>query len=338
MSTIICSTSTVSVGCTFVDWSINYLSGRSTFLSWRHGWIDVVDNPLRDKNAHGHLKNHPKGFAQTQQYVEFFEQRTDYFSLYPCPLGPSVASKGLGLDPADPDSMNQIRLCQETDYNLLLEYLHSKNAKIVLVEPPNDMPLYFLTSRSGGIPFNEKQTGSQEEIREQLDKLFFKNSLKTWDTLGLTNQWDIRERLALDTRPLEHKNFDVVVPPGIHRVSSQDLWHNGPRVLIDILNYCNLHLDQERFSSWINFYTKWQKIQLDLLWFQYAYQNIVESIVTGQDLPIDLTFEQEVVIQHCLIYQHNLNLKTWQLYKFPSNTLDLHKLLEPNIHSVAKIY
>jgi hypothetical protein len=73
-----------------------------------------------------------------------------------------------------------------------------------------------------------------------------------------------------------------------------------------------------------------------LLEFCYNYKHIVDSVVNNWYYQIDLTFEQEVVIQHCLIYQHNLNLKTWELTKFPSNTQDLHKLLEPNIHPITQ--
>ena len=39
-----------------------------------------------------------------------------------------------------------------------------------------------------------------------------------------------------------------------------------------------------------------------------------------------------------LIYKYGLNLKTWQLEKFPNNTKQLHELLEENIHPIEKIY
>ena len=49
--------------------------------------------------------------------------------------------------------------------------------------------------------------------------------------------------------------------------------------------------------------------------------DVFDAIVHNWYYEIDnLTFEQEVIIQHCLIYQHGLNLKTRQLEKFPSNT------------------
>jgi len=87
-----------------------------------------------------------------------------------------------------------------------------------------------------------------------------------------------------------------------------------------------------------NHNSDWQKKQLDLLDFCYNQPHIVDAIVNNLYYEIDLTFDQEIIIQHCLIYQHGLNLKTWQLEKFPNNTQDLHKLLEPNIHSVENIY
>ena len=47
---------------------------------------------------------------------------------------------------------------------------------------------------------------------------------------------------------------------------------------------------------------------------------------------------QEAIVQHILIYKYNLNLKNWQLKKFPDNTQDLHKLLETNIHPTKILY
>jgi hypothetical protein len=49
-------------------------------------------------------------------------------------------------------------------------------------------------------------------------------------------------------------------------------------------------------------------------------------------------FYQEAIIQHIMIYKYGMNFKLWQLEKFPDNTQDLHKLLEPNIHKVDNLY
>ena len=52
-----------------------------------------------------------------------------------------------------------------------------------------------------------------------------------------------------------------------------------------------------------------------------------------------LNIAQEAAIQHVMLYKYNLNFKIWQLEKFPNNTQDLHKLLEPNtFHKLDNLY
>jgi hypothetical protein len=68
---------------------------------------------------------------------------------------------------------------------------------------------------------------------------------------------------------------------------------------------------------------------------------IINLIIEGRPMDLkrfDLDVLQESVIQHFLLYKHNLNLKTFGLEKF-ENTLQLHNLLEPNVyHQLEKIY
>jgi hypothetical protein len=75
--------------------------------------------------------------------------------------------------------------------------------------------------------------------------------------------------------------------------------------------------------------------------FCWNIDNICESIVNNYYLDIgayNLDFWQEAILQHILIYKYKLNLKNWQLEKFPTNTQALHKLLEPNIHPTEILY
>jgi hypothetical protein len=105
------------------------------------------------------------------------------------------------------------------------------------------------------------------------------------------------------------------------------------------MEFCELAVDATRWESWLAVYNKWQKLHLEILEFTFNYQHIVDAIVNDWYYELnDLSFEQEIVIQHCLIYQHGLNLKTWGLEKFPANTKELHQLLEPNIHKIDSIY
>jgi len=176
------------------------------------------------------------------------------------------------------------------------------------------------------------------EMYNELDSVFFNQSIKSWNQQGLTNIWDIRERRALQSNLIDinHNIGKITVDFSFEHywMDCRSWWFDGVDIIQDIITWLNLIIDHDRFQQWLPIYYAWQKIQSKHLRFQFSYQHIIDSIVNNWSYPIDLTFDEEVFIQHCLIYQHNLNLKTWQLTKFPNNTQHLHKLLEPNIHVV----
>ena len=167
--------------------------------------------------------------------------------------------------------------------------------------------------------------------------MFFSQSLEKWKDLSLDNVWDLREQMALNLRPFDLSRIEFV--PDQHLsylwINSIDLWTRTPQVIEKIMKYLQLPVGKEQWDQWLPVCLNWQKIQLDILEFCFNQPHIVKAIVNNWDYEIDLTFEQEVIIQHCLIYQHGLNLKTWQLERFPCNTRDLHILLEPNTHQVS---
>ena len=120
-----------------------------------------------------------------------------------------------------------------------------------------------------------------------------------------------------------------------------DLWLNGENKIPDILKFLKLNIDYEKYQQWIPIYKEWQKKQLKILNFCWNVEYICKSIINNYYLKIDtynMDLWQEAIIQHILIYKYNLNLKNWQLERFPDNTQDLHTLLEPNIHSTEILY
>jgi hypothetical protein len=327
MSKLVCSTSWHPVGCTFLDWSINYLSGQHKTLNRNLGWIKLVDNPVQNINAHGHKKNHPSGLEQTADYVNFLQQQSEFVTMYPFPLSFDKAALLLEKNISNivQDDWAKIVAYVNTEYNQMLHWLDDHKAKIIFVATDKTSPLYFTNDRT------------QHQLSYS-DQAFFKDSVSKWTELKLDNIWDVRERLALDTRPFDITSESMDLSFDHFWINSQDLWFNGAKKIVEILNWAEVDIDQSRVNQWTEVHKQWQRIQLSALEFQLNYQHIVDCVINGWSFPINLTFAQEVVIQHCLIYQHNLNLKTWQLEKFPSNTNHLHQLLEPNIHPVAKIY
>lgn len=339
MTQLVCCTSISGVGCTFMDWSIHFLSGKNKFFALRaNTWIDLVQNPLDKTNAHTHKKNHPSGLHNTKFIIERLKGQHELVSYYPFPIHEEAAAAAIGINgiPTTADQWKRIRNYQEDDYNQLLKFSASKQAKIIFISIDKSMVLYtrFLRTLEKLFYVPNQPATSIEEMRNQLDSVFFKDSVYIWNKLGLTDVWDVRERLALCTRPLEWDSINVDLSFDHYWLDSQNWWYNGKKKIQDIMAWLDLDIDPVRFEQWIPIYEQWQQIQLRVLEFQFNYKHIIDCIVNDWSYDIDLTFEQEIIIQHCLIYQHGLNLKTWQLEKFPKNTRDLHQLLEPNIHKI----
>lgn len=342
---IIASTSQTSLGCSFLDWSINYLTGQTQHLVWQSAnvgpqWTELVSNPLTQINAHGHKKNHPSGLTETQQCVNYLKSNTDFGTLYPYPKHPDLVftELGLTLDQINNDQHQIITDNVATDYQSMIDWLCYNSVDVIYLAFNPAVPLYKITTRyNHGRPILGRRQNSAADVRDLHDDIYFSDSKAAWKSMKLDAVWDVRERLALSTRPLAHTEHKTVFDKKHFWVDCQEIWFNGNKKILEILDWGQLSVNKHRYQLWMPIFRQWQEIQYPLLEFQYQHQHIVDSVVNGWDYPIDLSFEQEIVIQHCLIYQHNLNLKTWQLTKFPNNTKLLHNLLEPNTHPIQPL-
>jgi hypothetical protein len=353
MSNIFCVTSTQSTGCTFIDWSIHWLSGADTFYSITSGVIKLTDSPLSNINAHGHKRNHPKGFAQTKDAVDHLTNTTynGELSIYPVALKIDASAKELGIPITeshvfDANNMDSITDFSQQDFAKCWDYCHDNNVKIIFVSPSSTNPVYFLTGRSLDRQLlNEKPYASIDDFMQDYLNIFFKESLTVWeDSYGLRNKWDLREFLALNLRPYNQltQNEYIDFTQQHLYIDSQEIWHDGERTMVDIMQYLGINLDKTRLPQWEDQYRIWQAMQTKILKFSWNYEYICDCIVKNFYYNLssyNLTLQQEALIQHILIFKHGLNLKSWGLEKFPNNTQDLHLLLEPNrAHKVEDIY
>jgi hypothetical protein len=332
----ICLTSNRSVGCTFVDWSIHFLSGQTKFYQAEDDrWLDLTTNPLGKENAHNHLKNHPKGYDSTLQVFEKFnKQSTGIFSVYPGSLTVKHAYKKLNLE-FDQEKINEANDYSHQDFAKIFDLCHEYNTKIIYIHSDSEIDLYHLETRHTTTEFFSKPgVGPVADVADEFEGLFFDNAIEGFKES--THIWDVKERKALN---FNIPNFKSTYPtyPTIELehfwVDSRTVWTLGEETMRKILDYVELKLDNDRLTAWLPIYNKWQTIQFKHLNFCYVFPHIIESIINNWYYELDnLSLIQEIAIQSYLIRKHNLNLKTWQLSKFPSNTKDLHALLEPNIH------
>lgn len=342
MNNIACFTSYKSVGCTFLDWSVHYLCGADSFFNLQEDdWVTLSPNPITKNNAHGHKKNHPGGYNKTKSCIERLRKLpTDQFcSLYPSvmPFKPALEHTGININELhNTATFKHLTDFIVNDYNKIFDLCHEQKIKVVFVGTDDRVKLYHQSNRNlDRSQFTFEPVNSEQEISNEFQQIFFKESLKQWKELS--NIWDTRERMALDMRPLDESATINLQHPHLY-INCIELWTRTEEVVKRVLDYLDLDLNESRFIQWLPICQAWQKQQYSILEFVYNQPHIVDAIVNNWHYDINLTFEQEAIIQHFLIYQHNLNLKTWELIKFPSNTKDLHKLLEPNIHRVPKIY
>lgn len=344
MNKKICITSVKSVGCTFVDWSVYFLSGQSNFYKVdTRSWKPLSNNPVTGINSHGHLKNHPAGLTRHKQFFDFFDTlpSDQFYTSYPIPMHLDSAAAILNID-IDQVGKEYSKIKQHInhDYNQLLQSCNNQNTKLIFVSRDPRIPMYSMHVRSlDRTMLKPERPNSSEELVEEVQNTFFKDSINAWNRKGLSDVWDVRERRALDMRIYtDDEDFITGLTFPHLWVNCLDLWTRGQIVIKQIMEYLELGIDQDRLEQWIPIYRNWQAIQSNNLEFDYNCNHIVDAIINNWYYNINLTFEQEIVIQHLLIYKHNLNLKTWQLTKFPNNTQELHKLLESNIHQLPDTY
>jgi hypothetical protein len=344
MKKIVCLTSSKSVGCTFVDWSIYFLSGQTRFFNARdHQWQALINNPIIKNagvgNAHMHDKNHPSGQQRTQSYIDAIAQQPDgLYSVYPSPPYFELVCEQLGIDYqqlSNANLLDQVVTHQYREYFATLDSCIEQDLKLIFIHSDPRAVGYFWEVRSlDRTVFTNQAVTSPEEIIHEVNQVFFNDVVH--DTV-----WDQRERMSLNLRPFDLKfhQFDYGTSHKHLWLNCLELWQSPITTLMRIMQYLELDIDPQRLVSWEPIAHMWQEIQSRNLRFFHQLDHIVQAIVKGWHFPLsELTLKQEAIIQHCLIYSHNLNIKTWNLEKFPSNTIELHKLLEPNFHTIKNIY
>jgi len=309
-----------SIGCTFLSWSYHWLSGHEQYWHAKVGTRNLPQNPNTGINAHFFKKNYCAGYQELQNFVANTNNNVENCSLY---VGTITSGSVTELN---------------KDYAECLR-LASNHAPLIFCVENSQDPWYFLQKRAIDPTGNALLLPNQVELfqnytTENFLKTYFDNSLKQVEK----NIWDLRELIAL--------NYVYLIPDRTYLsyvdrsmdhlyIDSRDLWLNGEDCLNHVFQYLGKQIADSRIDHWRSVYNQWQSTQLKILQFNWYLSTIVDSIVNNYSFDLDflnLTLLQESVIQGCLIKEHNLNLKCFGLTKFPSNTKDLHVLLEPNIH------
>jgi hypothetical protein len=321
-----------NTGAHFIDWSIQYVCKN----------IHNKDFDHNSRNWHHHQSISTKGFDTTLKKIKELQSTSTkkFENIGVSPLNFCQSLKALyGSDITIESSTHDQRNCAKTykldDYKKLISWAQQESIPVVVDYCDTDLLSIFYNNRNI-IDLNNVPCANQEDLVAQYINYFFKKNKKEFSSNKI---WDQREMVAV----LYH--FDKLKIPGFSELyknsmphlyyNTDDIWNDFPAVLEEICNSLDLNIDQSRFAEWAEIYKHWRLVHQPS--FGRHLDRIVDSIVNNKYMLLDrfkIDFLKESIIQHYLIVKYNLNLKTWGLEKFPNNTQDLHKLLEPNIHTL----
>ena len=319
-------------GGTFLTWSLHYLAGHDESFNWRDNkYTPLIDNPITKLNAHGFYANQPLTLTES---IDCFNQ----LSNTPTNLFHTIYLHNF--------KNNLVFDTDTTDTKAGITKLQLSADRIILLY--NSHPLYhtkfetrtFTHSLSDPTKINK----NFDEQHQDFVDTFFNESKLIWERLGLTNTWDHREFLALNFRPYN----TITVIPNVdltkkhYSLDCFELFNNFDKTIVSLFDFLELTIDASRWAQWLTVYNQWKELHTDRILFVEYFDQIINSIINNYYMELSrfkLDIVREAAIQHVLLYKHGLTFKTWGLEKFPNNTQELHKLLEPNIyHNVEDIY
>lgn len=326
MTPVVCFASRYSVGGTFMNWSYHWLAGHDKHWNHRIGMTAVPDNPNTGVNAHLFAKNYHGGNDLWHQHLAKYRalDQTQTVTFY-----------GGTLKVDDNEK-------QDVDFASAFNTMSVQIPVVLLVESTQD-PWYFLKiRRQDPVSSNQsltpqEHTSYQQQCLNNIINTYFKDSANVMDK----HIWDTRELLALNYKYIEQRTSSYrslldLSNPHVY-VDVRELWSDGESCMQRVMLQLGQSVQQDRLPQWRVAYKEWQSSQFDIIKFSWYLPHIIESIVKGYNFDLShvrMDLLCEAVIQGILIHDHNLNLKCYGLEKFPSNTLELHQLLEKNTHNI----
>ena len=286
-------------GQSFLDWSLYYLTGRDKFWNMKFGWQDLLTDPTTGRNAHLHLKNHPKG---SYDLLEFLDKAKELDSDQLITVHPfSSHETGLGEFTA------VIQTCLENDVRLIMmrqtkpyPYFASERNEIT-----DEEELATLRQRIGYADANRKT------IRDQMSFRLINNSNDFIDNVNYF-----------------HTRFDSK----LDYVMTDQQWANDTeKVMLEVIDSLKLEIRKDRLESWRVIRNKWRQNYGRLIdWYEKDLTKVVDAILQGKDLDLDpygITLAKEIVIMAHLLNNHKKRL--WLPdNNFPKNTKILNGFLK----------
>jgi hypothetical protein len=325
-----------NTGGHFINWSLYYICNQITYLANNSKIVHMDAKESTSTAWHQYPSFIVKGFDSLKNTIHTLRNVQDIpvVNLYLANLEMNNATNILfnrTIEESTVQQRTQAHKYIATDSKKMLSYCQEQQIPLVVFDYYHSDLLNIFYNNRFPLDWNGYDVSDSHTLYSNFEKTFFKITGTQFDS----NIWDQREKLALILKTQTNYNISTWYNQHLPHLyyTTDDIWNDLPLVIVEICQFLKLPVDINKLESWQLIWDKWRKNHQPQ--FSRHFDRIIDSIVNNRYMILDrfnLNIFHEALIQNALIVRHNLNLKTWQLAKFPSNTQDLHKLLEPNIH------
>jgi hypothetical protein len=322
-----------NTGGHFIDWSLYFVTGQQQYFKKNSQPDSIVQNSdVVVKNWHYHQSVIIYGFDDLRTTLETLGDSNTNLYVTLLPLVKAVKLLfDIDLDSATSDQINSALSYVQQDLANMLQWTQNQGLIPVIFDYCKSDFLSIFYNDRYPMDWHYRPLNDSFQYQEMVQRSFFNETTARFGQ----EIWDQREKASLMVvKPMDYQVHHLINYSLAHLYyTTDDVWNNMPNIVHEICTVLQLSIDPEKFSIWEKIYTQWRTVHDP--YFARHFDRIIDSIVNGKYMRLDrfkLNFFKEVLIQNALITRHNLNLKTWNLVKFPNNTQELHSLLEPNIH------
>lgn len=315
MSRTITIINSQSTGATFLDWSLQFLSGETEHFNSGSGkLLALPENPLTGLTAHLYIKNNSMGLQQFRSLL-------------------------MHVTSSKTTSLNTLFATPETNQEVtdILKYAATLGSECVIIDNSTMTTDYYIKPRN--LRYINHNDETRIEFANIVEYLRFTLSLHSDKHANNSySLWELREYVAIN-QYIFKLDQTAIEPPSsydtpVMKITATDLY-NGSDGILNLMTELKLPISTERKSKWLAIHAQWSKLQLKHLNYRSVMSTIVNSILNCDDYDLtedDLDFYDESYILSELIYKHGKTLKLFDVNKFPNNTNILHTLLEDSFY------
>ena len=253
-------------GGTFVDWTMNYLTGETRVSRNDGEYYPITHNPLTKNNAHVHDGR----CRNTIERIETAKNMGDKIIYY------SPAEMIAEID-SEIDSLNNIILLSNR-YNAMY------SAKLDRIESWNEQALMS--------DIIDRNLIWHKEVVERFKQL----NLNLYD-------WSVLRELLAMTVDIKHNRISDdhvdLNKYNIFILDTRELYTTLDIIIFEIFNFFNLTIDKTRLDNWKIQYFKWRDMQYGQNKFSLNFDRIIDYTLNG--INYDLTYYKLDVVQEAYI-------------------------------------